>query len=403
MGEPLFRLLGRRRTGREVELSKVKRVLVVRLDEIGDVVMTTPLIRELRRNLPDAQITLVVKPQVRNLVELCPYVDEILIYDWNINGHIPWHNLQLRRHGRALRLAWKYLWKQRFDLVIVPRWDADPYHASFVAYFSGAPWRVGYSSNVTEHKRRLNRGYDRLFSHVLDDNKARHEVEHNLDVLPFLSGNVQEDRMELWVGQEDESFAQEVLRLHGVNRHDLLVAFGPGAGARKRLWSLPSFVKLEAWLKKEYGAHIVLVGGPGEEQLGQELHRQLGDRVINVVGRTTLRQTVALLKRCHLYVGNDAGPMHLAAAIGTPVVEISCHPLGGSPLHENSPSRFGPRGVPYSVIQPENPLHPCFDACIADQAHCILGIGVEKVKEAVEEQLSKHAHRVVLGVSEGAG
>jgi heptosyltransferase-2 len=141
-GEPFFKLMGMRRNKHDLNLAQVEKVLIVRLDEIGDVVMTTPFLRELRRNLPDAWITLVVKPAVYNLVERCPYVNEVLVYDWNTK-----HRLlkPLQRHWRALQLAWKHLWKRRFDLAILPRWDVDSYHGSFVLYFSGAPWRVGYS------------------------------------------------------------------------------------------------------------------------------------------------------------------------------------------------------------------------------------------------------------------
>lgn len=378
-GEPFFWLLGMRRKGREIDLSHVKRVLVVRLDEIGDVVMTTPFLRELRWNLPDAWITLVVKPAVYNLVELCPYVNEVLTYDWNTQGRF-W---QLRRHGRALALAWKHLWRRRFDLAILPRWDVDHYHGTFVLYFSGAPWHVGYSENVIDHKRRLNSSYDLLFTHVLDDNTLKHEVEHNLEVIRFLGGAVQEDRLELWVGEEDDAFAEQVLTLHGVHSDDLLIAFNPGAGAPRRMWPLANFMELGDWLRKECHARIVVVGGAGEGSLGQELQQQLGKMVVNVVGQTTLRQTGALLKRSHLYVGNDAGPMHLSAAVGVPVVEISCHPRSGSPIHPNSPRRFGPWGVPHSVLQPEMAFDPCSEACTAAQAHCILRVTVEQVKEAI--------------------
>ena len=80
-----------------------------------------------------------------------------------------------------------------------------------------------------------------------------------------------------------------------------------------------------------------------------------------------------------------AGPMHLAAAVGTPVVEISCHPLHGSVVHHNSPKRFGPFGVPHIVLQPEKPLPPCSDGCTATQAHCILNVSVMHVRKAVEK------------------
>ena len=392
IGEPLFRLMGLRDRGRELCLSKVKRVLVVRLDEIGDVIMTTPFLHELRQNLPKTWITLLVKPEIYNLVELCPSVNEVLVYNWRAHRYL----VSFIRQWRALRLARKSLWQRHFDLCILPRWDVDGYHATFLAYFSGARWRVGYSEIVSDCKQRHSNGLDCLLTHVLHGNTVKHEVEHNLDVIRFLGGTVREECLELWLSPEDEAFAKQVLSLHGVKDDSVLVSFGPGAGAPKRMWPLSNFVELGAWLKQEVNAHLVVVGGEGEEPLGQELQRQLGDRVINLVGQTTLRQTGALLKRCYLYVGNDAGPMHLAAAAGIPVIEISCHPLGGSPLHANSPRRFGPWRVPHRVLQPETAVDPCVDACTAARAHCILGVAPERAIEAIAAQLSRQRGCVSL-------
>ena len=98
-----------------------KHVLLVHLAEIGDVIMATPFLREMRRNLPNAWITLIVQPTVYNLLELCPYVNEIMTHDWNTLE--PFKNLQ--RRGRAIRLALRHLIRRRFDLAIVPRWDRD--------------------------------------------------------------------------------------------------------------------------------------------------------------------------------------------------------------------------------------------------------------------------------------
>lgn len=213
-----------------------------------------------------------------------------------------------------MALAWKRLWRRRFDLAILPRWDSDYYHGTFLLYFSGALWRVGYSENVNAYKKRLNGSFDRLLTHVLEDSTLKHEVEHNLDVIRFFEGEVREDRLELWIGEEDEAFAQRILNSLRTLNDDLLIAFGPGASAPKRMWPLANFIELGAWLKSEYNTRIVVIGGKGEELLGQELQRQLGDAIITVVGQTTLRQASALLKYCCLYIGNDAGPMHLAAA-----------------------------------------------------------------------------------------
>ena len=375
-----FRVTRVRAKGQAHDLPGGERVLVVRLDEIGDVTLTAPLLRELRRLLPNAWISLVVKPAVRNLVERCPYVDEVLVYDWSVSRSLG----PIQRHWRAVRLAYSYLWRRRFTLALVPRWDTDHYHAPFVAYLSGAQRRVGYSEHVTELKRRRDRGFDRLFSDVLDDNQLKHEVEHNLDLVRFLGGTVQTDRLELWTDDADERFAGHVLSTHDVRVDDIVIAFAPGAGAPKRMWPLARFAEIGDWLKQLGHVRILVVGGPEEQHLGQELRRQLGDIVIDMVGRATLRQTGALLKHCALYVGSDSGSMHLAAAAGLAVVEISCHPHDGSPWHLNSPHRFGPWGVPYVILQPVSATPPCTDACAMTQAHCILDIQVERVKEAIE-------------------
>lgn len=391
LGEILFKVLGRRQKGHRVNPDQVQRVLVVRLDAVGDVIMTTPFLRELRRFLPGAWITLVVKPDLLNLVELCPYVNEVLTFDCDVGSNLK----HLRLHMRALDLAWKRLWHRRFDLAIVPRWDADIYHAAFVACSSGATWRLAYSEHVNESKSELNRGYDQLFTHILEDETVKHEVEHSLEIVRYLGGAVEEERLEVWLSQEDQIMAENLLQSHEVSPDDLLVAFGPGAGDLKRMWPLGNFLELGTWLKKKYSASFLIVGGGGEEYLGRELEHQLSGTVINSVGRTTLREVCALLEHCQLYIGNDTGAMHLASAAGVSVIEISCHPLNGSRLHANSPNRFRPWGVDFTVLQPEKAIEPCSDGCTAAQAHCIQKVTVADVKDAVE----KHLFRQERGVS----
>jgi len=383
LGGPIFWLERRNSEKAEIDLCGMRRVLVVRLDEIGDVVMTTPFLRELRRNMPQAWITLIVNPDVHNLVELCPYVDEVLTYDWGAGGLLK----LLRRHWRALKLARKHFWGRHFDLAILPRWDFDRYHAIHLMYLSGSRWRVGYSESVNGFKEQDNKGFDRFLTHSLQDNNLKHEVEHNLDVIRYLGGKVENDQLELWVGWEDEAFAEGVLRNHKINSRDLLVGFGPGAGAPKRQWPVDLYVRLGLWLENQYRVRLVIIGGPEEKPLGNELERKLGSSVLNAVGKTTLRQAAALLKRTSLYVGSDAGPMHIAAAVGVPVVELSCHPKSGSPHSANSPVRFGPLGKINRVVQPEVAAPDCSEECVADAPHCILGISLEEVKQEVAETM----------------
>jgi len=105
--------------------------------------------------------------------------------------------------------------------------------------------------------------------------------------------------------------------------------------------------------------------------------------MIDVIGKATLRQTASLLKRCLLYVGNDTGPMHLAAAAGIPVVEISSFPRSAPLNDSNSPARFRPWGASYTVLQPQMPLSPCTGACEAAEAHCIKAVSIADVQGAI--------------------
>ncbi|MBW4643788.1 MAG: glycosyltransferase family 9 protein [Goleter apudmare HA4340-LM2] len=383
-GELFFRLISRRKNNyqkfvsQQINLTKIEKVLVVQLDAIGDVVISTPFLRELRRNLPHAWITLIVQPSVVNLVELCPYVNEVLTYKL-IYGRFS----RLRNRWREIKFARQYLWSKYFDFAIIPRCGIDFYNATFLAYFSGASLRVGYSEKLNQQKQELNQDYDYLFTHFVAIAEVKHEVERNLDVIKFLGGKVEDDFLECWTSPEDIAFASQVLSINNIDDDHNLVVFAPGASARKRMWPIANFIELGIWLQQEYSLRILAIGGTGEEKLGLELENALGNSVINVIGKTTLRQTLALIKSSRLVVSNDSSPIHFASACRVPVVEISCHPQSGLPEHENSPKRFSPWGVPNIVLQPQALSHSCQECCTYDEPHCIMNISVEEVKKAV--------------------
>jgi heptosyltransferase-2 len=394
LGERVFRWTGRRGAAPPPDLSGVQRVLVVRPDKIGDLVLSSSFLRELRRNLPHARIVLVISPTSHSFAASCPYVDEVRCYDWRAARLLgPLHTLH------SLAMAARQLWPERFDLAIAPVWGVDHYLASVLAYFSGAPRRIGYSERVLPEKRRLNRGFDRFLTEALDERSAKHQVEHNLDLLRHLGAEVQREELELWTSPQDEEFAAAMLCRFGVRAGEPVVALAPGAGAPKRQWPVERFRALATWLQETHGARIVVLGGPGEEELGRELVRGLGAPVLDLIGRATLLQTGAVLRKCRLFVGNDSGPMHLAAAAGTQVVVIFWHPQNGLVQHAASPVRFGPWGRGHTVLQPATAAPPCSAGCTAAEAHCILGVSVEEVTHAVAAALSHSAElrKVVAG------
>ncbi|MBS0150594.1 MAG: glycosyltransferase family 9 protein [Nitrospira sp.] len=391
LGEPLFQIMGHRRKGRVIDLKAADRVLVIRLDDIGDLVLSTPFLRELRRMLPQAKISLVVKPSVAELAVGCPFINEIVVYDPGPLGYTP----TFERIQRAVRFSARHLWFRRFDLAIIPRWDADLYHAAFLAYWSGAAWRVGYSECVVHHKRAMNNGFDSLYSHVLMDSSLKHEVERGLDIIRFFGGTPAHDGLTLWGTDHHEQSVAKMLEDLGISYNTSLIAFGIGAASAARQWPREQYIELGRWLRKEYDARIVIVGGPSDVESAHVVARSLGQYAINVAGIMTWHQLGTLLQSCRLYIGNDSGPMHVAAAAGVPVIEISCHPSNGNPYWSNSPLRFGPWGVPSQVLQPDTAVSPCKEYCTSMEAHCIRRVNLERVQNAVRICVSKQYQQAI--------
>lgn len=381
LGEPLFSLMGMRgRAGLGPE--KLQRVLVIKLDEIGDAVMLTPFVRELRAHLPKAWITLVVKPQLKDLWETCPYISELLTYDRPVGPS------NLHSHTSAFIFAREKLWKRRFDLAIVPRWDADLYNASILAYFSGARMRIGYSERVIRHKALSNKGFDRLFTEVSSDSTLKHESQRNLDLLKMIGFNGGSTKAELWVDEKDMSLADALLASNGISASDRFACIYPSGGSSElKQWPAVNFIALGRWLNETYGLKILVAGGPGDEAVCREVSEGIGAGAKNLCGRIGLRVAAAVFKRSQIYIGNDTGPTHIAAAMGTPVLAIfgaSCH------------HRFAPFGCNCRVISKDLECSVCNQnghadrcaKCIYDKPACLETVTVDELKKAVREILN---------------
>jgi len=241
---------------------------------------------------------------------------------------------------------------------------------------------------------------------VLDSQGVCHEVERSFEILRFLRGGISDRRLEVWTDANDEEFASATLDRCGVRRDRPIVAIAPGASEAKKRWPASRFAQVARELQTQLNAIMLLLGDRHDMELGDEITNIVRAEVVNLVGKTTLRQTAALLRRSTMFIGNCSGPLHLAAAAGTAVVEISCHPRHGSEFHSYSPKRFGPWLVPHVVLQPEHPMHPCSQACLADLPHCILGVSVDQVPRAacslLKTQLASDARNTEQGLSSTA-
>jgi heptosyltransferase-2 len=376
------------------------RILVVRLDGLGNLVLTSPLLRELRRENPDAHITLAVAPRNGDYARCCPHVNDVLELDMPAGGPLGAY----RRFARALRFARSRLGPEPFDLCLTPRRDVDEQGAAYVAYFSGAARRVGVgAAGGTRRRRRGSRGYGLLFTHRVRSRPNQHEVEHNLEVLAAAGGAWQEDRLELWLDPDRERARAAVVE-RGVPAGDQpVVVLAPGGNHPRRRWPVDHFAAVGAWLTNAYPLRVVVIGGEQDEPLGQALAKRIGERCLNVAGRLSLPQTAALINRCVLFVGNATGPMHLAAAARVPVVAVSCHPRGGDPESPDSPARCAPWRTLHTVLQPRPAAAACHAGCTADDAHCICGVDPSEACEAAATLLSTAREAGRAGGSSAAG
>jgi heptosyltransferase-2 len=398
--EALLRFCHRRR-GEFSDLGNisVKRILVVKLDRIGDVILALPFLRELRRRFPQARISLVADKRVCNLLENNPYVDELFLLTcktWSPSSPTArWKDLLTATVFAATRL-----WCRRFDLAITLSWDTDNHYAGAIAYLSGAPRRLGFSEQTNEVKRVANANYDLLYTHVLNEPADKHEVEHNLHLITAFGATPVADTVEIRLHEADERFAMNLLSAQAITGNGPLVAVCPSAAVPYKVWPVERFSQLSQWIIDRYGARILVVGSTNDSAIAEQLKRSLRGQVLNCAGVTSLRQCAALLKNCQLYVGNDTAPMHMAAAFQVPVVAVSAHPADGAEYQGISPLRFGPWKTKAIVVQPPLAQGSCAHTgrtadgvscakwCDSAQAHCILQVSLESVQEAVAEMMN---------------
>ena len=374
----------------ETARREIRSIALIRLDEMGDFALFSSILRPLRQAFPGARITLVLCDWICPLAELCPYVDKVIPFP---SSGPKWWQFMLGPF-RALRIALQF--DRHFDLVINPRFDRDIRGAAFLAHFSGASWVLGFPSSTEPFKALANRGYDRFYTHLLPAPvKVLHELERSRTILDFLGIRTDSSQPELWLSAEDRRQASRLLRQYGWRPGETIICLGINASLARRRWPIHCFVQLAGRLMSLADVRFLVVGSKRDRDNARLLQSALGSRVINLAGRSALRVSAAALAECDLYVGNDSGPMHLAAALAKPVVEISCHPEDGDTAHFQAPQRFGAMAQPAVVLAPAKALAPCRITCLATEPHCITQISVDEVFDAVVAVVHTRARKQV--------
>ncbi len=339
---------------------KAQRILIVRTDRIGDVVLTTPAIAALRKRVPDGYIAVLVSASTADLVKGNPHLDEVLIDDRAGKNRGFWGFFRLVGE----------LKKMRFDAVINFHTKKRTNLACFLA---GIPKRIGYQ----------NEKFGFLLTDPLPDERPlgiKHEAQYCLDVLGVLG--ITGERIEMYVPVPDLSRAwvEEMFRKHQWDHVRPLIAIHSGSSCPTKKWPVEYFSELMSMLDRKYHGGFVLLGGKDNVETALELMKRCGVKnVFDLTGQISLAQLAAVLERCDLLVSNDSGPVHIAAALNTRVVSIFTRNQPGI-----NPERWRPLGKRSAFVAPSLDMTVSFTDGKVDDPKYLYRITPQEVMTAVD-------------------
>jgi ADP-heptose:LPS heptosyltransferase len=355
----------------------MKKILILNLTRMGDLMMTTPLIAGLKQTIPGAHVTILANSKFSEVCRYNSYIDEM--YEVNIvqfekkiaEGEVSFYEIYTYLEGLVDKMR-----ALNFDMLI------NLTHSKLSAVFSSLlniqdvrgfvsdetgnrvvsnPWFV-YFCNLL-----FNRPYNRF--HLTDINQKAGDTKRLIKSLTFE------------IPDEANEWAKDYLQSHNISDEDTLIAFQPASSREDRRWEAKNFIELGNILKSKLGAKVIVLGVKSEASLVNEIASQITGGAIDASGKTTIPQLGAILKRCNALVTNDTGTMHIASAVNTPIVALFfTHAF----VHET-----GPYGEGHLVIQANAACSPCSHNTKCNNMICKNYILPEEVERAIYVLLSK--------------
>lgn len=343
-------------------LSSIEKVLVRGVNWIGDTMLTMPSLEALKNLLPHSHITLLLQDHLRSLFRHAPWVDELLSCP-RASG------MQLL--GEEVRLI-REIRRARYDLALVlPR---SP-RSALTPCFAGIRYRVGYGIN----------GRGPLLTHSLQETEQLrrfHQADYYYELVKFLGVRAARPLPRLFVGSDEEAEADSFYNASGISREHTVIAINPGSTyGQAKCWPHGRYIELSRRLLSVSRNRLLLVGGMNNADLVTYIYLSLNRRALQAVGKDLI-VLAAMLKRCALMITNDTGPMHLAAAVGIPVLAIfgSTDPLTTSPL-----------GPHHRLIRKRTHCSPCLKRRCPYDHRCMEAITVDEVETAAYEHMAASA------------
>ena len=348
---------------------RYNKILIVKPSSLGDVIMTLPALSAIRRSYPDATISWLIRPEFSDLIRGNPYLDEIINFDRKFLAKAVYKPSALA----AIFELIKKLRRSKFDVVF----DFQGlFRTASLSFLSGSPVRYGLSNS---------REFAPLFyTHKAPVDPNRHHiVEMFMDMLEFAGIAAKKVEFTLPIDSDAEGYALDILRSSGVEAGQYAV-FIPGSAHKDKCWPAENYSRMAEKIDNELGVKIVATGSASEAAIIENIKSKTNVEILNLAGKTNLRQLIYVVKGARLVVSNDTGPGHIAAIMGRPMVmifgwsnpqRVSAYGRGDTIVAIDQDSRNG-------IIKSKNPTHH------------IKNITFEEVSKKLDQQLRQGAMSV---------
>lgn len=339
------------------------KILIRATNWVGDAILALPALRAVRNRFPEAEIAILARPYVADIYRDQQICNQLIVYDYS-NAHAGFF-------GRE-RLATE-LRAQEFDVAI---FFQNAFDAAWLAWRTGIPERIGYARD----------GRSRLLTKAVAVPKPGeippHEKFYYLELLRragWIDSLPDESFISLHVPEQSRLRAGEFLAQAGVRKSSLRIAIGAGASyGSAKCWPPSRFVELANWLQSQADCDVILFGTPSEAAVTSVIAAEMRQPPIDLTGKTAIADLAALLSQCHLFIGNDSGAMHVASAVGLPVIAV---------FGPSDPEGTAPVTPRCSIVQQKPYCSPCFLRHCPTDHRCMLKVSVDMVESAVKAWL----------------
>jgi ADP-heptose:LPS heptosyltransferase len=346
-----------------------KKILIINLSGIGDMVLSIPALRALRKHYPGTAISLLTTRKVYEVVKDLPFIDYLYLFGMSYGGRFSLPDI--------IRNAWVIgvLRKERFDLGINMRTLVSAASAKKIKFLFSLIHPRATLGRDTE-------GRGTFFDIKIPETQQgkKYEMEYDIDTVRAIGVKVDDTTIEFAVGENNRERVAAMLKKRGISDTAVLVGVHPG-GMPSRRWPLENFSRMIDAVSREKQCVFVLTGGKDEVSIAGALKQEHKREAVSLAGILTIKDLGALIERCAVFISNDTGPMHIAAVLKTPLVAL----FGPGDI-----TRFDPRNISKKavVFYEKKECAPC-DKVRCDDQRCLKAITPEDVARAVLDMLER--------------